>query len=312
MTNMRITRPKEIKNWQYHFMGAGILVLNCIRHKLSGYKTPRTFSVDQTDRAVGYDFKVTEEWLKYLSDYLKQADFLKDKVVLELGPGPDLGTGLILLAAGVKKYIALDVNKLTASTPLEFYNKLFIRIKDKYPNCNIGYLKELLDKCYKSGNAALNYVIDENFEISKIREKIDIVFSHATFEHFTNVEKTLKELNSVVREGSILVTEIDLKTHSRWIRDKDPLNIYRYNDLFWNLFRFKGSPNRVRTFEYRKLLEENGWFDIQVIPMNILEDKYVSKVKPTLYKRFRNINHSEVKMLSIMLMAKKGNSKTLK
>ena len=306
---MKITSPKKIKNWQYRFIGATILVLNYIRHKLSGYKTPRTFSVGQTDRAVDYDFKVTEEWIKYFSDYLKQADFLKDKVVLELGPGPDLGIGLILLAAGVEKYIALDVNKLTAFISLEFYNKLFIGIKDKYPNCNIGYLKEQLDKCYKSENAALTYVVDENFEISKIREKIDIVFSQATFEHFTNVEKTLKELNSVVREGSILVTEIDLKTHTRWIRDKDPLNIYRYSDFFWNLFRFKGSPNRLRAFEYRKLLEENGWIDIQIIPMNVLEDEYLSKVKPTLYKRFRNTNSSEMKMLSIMLMAKKGSFK---
>ncbi len=289
-----------------------ILILNYIRHRLSGYKTPRTFPIEQINRAVDYDFRVAEEWLKFLSDYSKQEDFLKDKVVLELGPGPDLGTGLILLGAGAKKYVALDINELATSVPSELYNKLFERIKDRFPNSDIDYLKEQLNKCYERKDCRINYIVDRNFNISNIGDKIDIVFSQAAFEHFTDVEKTLRELGDVVKVGGVLVTEIDLKTHSRWIRDRDPLNIYRYGDFFWNLFRFGGSPNRVRAFEYRKLLEENDWFDIQIIPMNVLEDEYVSKVKPTLYKRFRNINHSEIKMLSIMLMAKKGNKKTLK
>lgn len=306
---MKITKPKQIKNWQYYFIGVGMLLLNYFRHKFLGYTTPRTFSIKQISRAVEYDFKVSEEWIKYLSEYLKQTNFLREKVILELGPGPDLGIGLVLLAAGVKKYIALDVHKLSTSTPLAFYNKLLIQIKNKYPNCNIDYLKEQLDKCHKNENAALSYVVDENFEISKIREKFDIIFSQAAFEHFTNVKKTFKELNSVVSEGSILVTVIDLKTHTRWIRDEDPLNIYRYSDFFWNLFKFKGSPNRIRVFEYKELLERNGWYDIQIIPTNVLEDEYMSKVMPTLHKRFRDMEPSEMKILSIMLMAKKGKSK---
>jgi hypothetical protein len=89
-----------------------------------GYRTPRPFSITQINQAIDYDFGVVEKWTRYLHDYLKKTDFLKNKVVLELGPGPDLGIGLIFLAEGVRKYIGLDINRLAYSTPQEFYKRL--------------------------------------------------------------------------------------------------------------------------------------------------------------------------------------------
>ncbi len=303
---MKITKPNNIRNTQYHFIGIILLFLNYIRNNIVGYKTPRTFSIDQIERAIEYDFGVTEGWIRHLSNYLKQTDFLKDKIVLELCPGPDLGTGLVLLAAGAKKYIALDVNKLAASDLKEFYSKFFVRLRDKYPRCDVDYLKEQLNSCYRKEKSNVNYIVDKKFQVSKIKDKIDIVFSQAAFEHFSDLEETFRDVSSIVKKGGVLVAEVDLKTHTRWIRDKDPLNIYRHNDFLWNLLKFKGSPNRARTFEYKKLLEKNGWFDIQIVPQNVLEDEYVGKVKPTLYKRFRNMNSSEMRILSFMLIAKKG------
>jgi len=110
-----------------------------------------------------------------------------------------LGTGLILLAAGVKKYIALDVNRLATSAPLELYNKLFERIKGRFPNSDIDYLKEQLDKCYNREDFAISYIVDKNFRISNIGDKIDIVFSQASFEHFADVKKVIGELSNIVK-----------------------------------------------------------------------------------------------------------------
>jgi SAM-dependent methyltransferase len=302
---MEIIKPKNIKNTQYYFIGRAFRILNCIRHRLFGSRTPRDFSISQFDRAVDYDFQVVENWIKYLCKYSKESNPLKDRVVLELGVGPDLGIGLILLATGIKKYVALDVQNLAKSTPKKYYEKLFIKLKEKYPNCSMVFLKEQLDKCYKGKNDRINYIVDKDFKITRIRENIDIVFSQAAFEHFTDVERTLAELSSIVRNGGLLVTEIDLKTHTRWIKDRDPLNIYRYNDLFWNLFTFKDSPNRIRAFEYKELLEKNGWFNIEIVPLTVLDNEYMEKVKPSLNKYFRKMDSSEMKMLNIMLMATK-------
>ena len=306
---MKIVKPKDIKNVRYHVVGMLFILLNYIRHSIVGYKTPRTFSIEEVDRSINYDFSVVGRWVKCLCSYLKETDPLRDKVVLELGPGPDLGVGLILLAMRVRKYIALDVNKLAAVPSLELYEKLLGRLKVKYPNCNVCYLKEQLNKCYKGKSSAISYIVDKNFEISAIIDKIDIVFSQASFEHFSDVEKTFKEISNVIGTGGVLIAEIDLKTHTRWLKDVDPLNIYRYSDFFWNLFKFKGSPNRTRAFEYRELLEKNGWNNIQIVPISVLENGYTRRILPSLYKRFRGMELSEAKMLSVIIMARKGKNK---
>jgi len=300
---MRIIKLVYINNRKFYIIGAIFVILNYLRHGIFGYKTPRTFSINQIDRSIDYDFSVVNNWVNYFKKYTSEENSLRNKVVLEIGPGPDLGTGLILLAMGVKKYIALDVNKLIGNH-IEFYEKLLEKINERYSGCNVEYLKEQVDKCIQGKGEMINYIVDKHFEISKIKENIDIIFSHAAFEHLTNVGKTFMDLNNVV-SGGILISLIDFRTHTSWIRDKDPLNIYRYSDFFWNVFKFKGSPNKIRAYEYKELLEKNGWHNIQIEPLVVLNDEYLEKVKPSLNKKFKNLDSSEMRMLGIMLMATK-------
>jgi SAM-dependent methyltransferase len=206
---------------------------------------------------------------------------------------------------GVKKYIAIDVNNLIKSTPVNLYEKLFVILKKKYPSCDVGLLREQFKKSFKDVKDKIMYIVDKNFEIKKITNQVDIVVSHAAFEHFENIERTFREIKSVVRETGVLVAYVDLKTHTRWIRDRDPLNVYRYSDFFWNLFNFKGSLNRVRSSEYKKLFEKIGWFNIEIVPVSVLEEGYLEKVKPLLNKKFKKMDSSEMKIISFILMAKK-------
>ena len=88
---------------------------------------------------------------------------------------------------------------------------------------------------------------------------MDIVFSQAAFEHFDDVQRTIQELSAGCSSNAVAIISVDLQTHSRWIRDKDPNNIYRYPDWLYNKFYFKGTPNRVRPYEYKELFEKYGW-----------------------------------------------------
>jgi hypothetical protein len=63
------------------------------------------------------------------------------------------------------------------------------------------------------------------------------------------------------------VAEIDLKTHSRWIRDHDPNNIYRYSNAIYRALWFRGIPNRVRPYEYRAIFEAHGWTNVRITPL---------------------------------------------
>lgn len=111
----------------------------------------------------------------------------------------------------------------------------------------------------------------------------------------------MRKMNS----DGCLIAEIDLKTHKGLIRDIDPLNIYRYSDWYYNTFKFRGSPNRLRSFGYGELILKNHWSDAKVEQERTLNTEYVEKIKPSFNKKVRNIATIEMSFLSVMVLAKR-------
>lgn len=297
--------PVGLENAFYKGAGVLFLGLSKIKNTLKGYSTPRTFSIYDYDRAIDYDIRVVDRWLSYLADYAGVSR-IEGKVVLELGPGADLGVGLYLLSKGVLKYHAIDVHDLVRSVPMEFYERFFSHLARRQQDVNVDELKRQLEMTLEGRNDRLNYICQKDFDLLEALkdQKVDLVFSQAAFEHFDNVEKTIEQLSRVTQPGGIMIAEIDLKTHSRWIRDKDPNNIYRYSDSFYNLFKCRGSPNRLRPYQYEKFLKKEGWDEVVVIPLRTLDEDRFERMKHSLNRRFRS-TENQMHMLSIMLCAKK-------
>ncbi|HAO93203.1 MAG: hypothetical protein A2X99_02650 [Deltaproteobacteria bacterium GWB2_55_19] len=299
-----IIRPPKVRNLFHHLAGLGFLALIKAKGALYGYRTPRTFGVEDFKRAVDYDANVVERWLDHLRSYTGKND-ISGKTVLELGPGADLGVGLILLSKGADKYNSLDVNNLVESVPDALYEELFARL-EKTGHKNTDELRRQLTLTRSGKNDRLNYIVTHDFDVTVFgKGAVDLVFSQAAFEHFSDMERTVTQLSGVVKKGALLVAEIDLKTHTRWIRDADPLNIYRFNEFIYNRFSCPGSPNRLRPVDYRRIFERNGWVNVRTIPVIKLDEEYVSKVGPSLSKRFRGAE-SEIQHLSVILSATKG------
>jgi ubiquinone/menaquinone biosynthesis C-methylase UbiE len=166
-------------------------------------------------------------------------------------------------------------------------------------------LEKQLEKINNNHPSDLNYVVNCNFNLLLSFEPntIDIVFSQAAFEHFANVEDTVKQLSIVCKPNAIIIAEIDLQTHSRWIREKDPNNIYRYNAFIYKLLSAKATPNRIRPYMYYELFKNYGWYDIKIIPLSNIDEK---KRPPDRYlnKKFRD-SKNEMSYLSIIFLAKK-------
>lgn len=297
----------SIHNKLYKVAGALILILNKLRHDYSGYTTPRAFPMHQYGAATNYDIMVVDNWLSYLSKYSSGNLQINNNVVLELGPGADLGVGLYLLFKGASQYNALDVNNLVSNVPQEFYDHFFklLNMNGRY-NKEIIFLQSQLELTRKNKKDRLNYICRKDFSFSDFENKsIDLVFSQAAFEHFDNVEETVCQLSRVAKSGTVLIAEIDLKTHSRWIRDKDPLNIYRYGQSFYKLCKFRGTPNRIRPFQYEQIFKKYGWKNIQSIPKTVLDNAYLKKVVESLDKSFKHVQN-DMGLLSIIFCATKA------
>jgi SAM-dependent methyltransferase len=287
----------------FYTAGIGFLALAKLKHTLLGYSTPKPIDSSETEKCVAYDIHVVESWVSRLRDYVRDDSFLVGKSVLELGPGADLGVGLLLLAKGAANYNACDVNDLATKAPISFYDALFQALRGIDNRTNINFLREQLDRARTGGPSQLNYIVRDDFDLTSAfgRNSIELVFSQAAFEHFDDIETTIAQLSAVCRPGAVIIAEIDLQTHSRWIREQDPNNIYRYSQRVYETFRFRGIPNRVRPYEYQRLFERYGWGSVEIVPLSRLEAR---RKATALSSRFvGEINQMDY--LSVVLCATK-------
>lgn len=294
----------KLRNYFYYWLGIVFMALNKIRHMARGYRTPRTFTTRQGDLCINYDFKIVDGWVDSLNELTGGRSSFAGKNVLELGPGDELGAGLILLALGARKYNAIDINPLVKQVPIGFYEPLLASIRKRVPNADPELLRKQLKLFYEGGNGQINYICDKGFSFSGLKsEKIDIVLSNATFQLLDDVENTIKEISLLVNSGGCIISGIDLQTHTRFLRQKDPLNIYRYAEPAYKHLSFRESPNRVRPYEYKGLLEKYGWEGIVFVPRRSLAQDQLRAAKPYLYGKFKECGDMDI--LSGTLFARK-------
>ena len=195
---------------------------------------------------------------------------------------------------------------MVKSVPEKFYHVFFSNLQKK--NIHIEPLVKELDKTRKGNSEKLNFFYRKDFNVEKALKghKIDIIFSNASLEHFNDINKTIKDVSAVAVSGARFLGLIDLQTHSRWIRQNDPLNIYRYPKwLYENILSVPATPNRIRPYKYKEALERNGWKDIKIIALSILEeDKYLF-VKKHLNKLYTD-EKNQMNYLSIIICATKS------
>jgi len=281
-----------------HLAGLAVLFLNKVRYGLRGYREPRPFAPTDFERAIAYDRKVVDQWLKALHDYTGET--VQGKVVLELGPGADLGPALFLLDRGARRYMTVDANRLIDQTPHRFYEELLGTLD------HASTIRPELEKTLAGNDDRIQYVVDPTFDLSQLPScEVDLVVSQAAFEHFSNVPKTITQLGHVVKRGGILIAEVDAMTHTGALRRRDPLNIYRYSNFLYRLARFDGIPNRLRPAAYKSLLEQNGWHNVEIIPLQTMTKEDMERIRPQLAKPFRS-DDAQMHILTFLLRATKG------
>jgi len=195
-----------------------------------------------------------------------------------------------------------------SQAPQEIYEALLVAIGSR-GGCDLDSLRRELRLAQGGTGQRLKFVCNPNFDLASevAEDSVDLVFSQAAFEHFDDFDRFVRDLDFVAKPGAILVAEVDLQTHSRWIRERDPLNIYRYSDSLYRLLKCSGSPNRVRPYQYRDALERCGWTNVQTVPLNILDKVRFARAKGSLARQFRD-DRNEMDQLSVVLCATKGHA----
>ena len=291
----------------YRMLGLGFLTLAKLKNLSVGYTRARPFTPDDLEQAIAYDHRVVDEWIDALGQYAGVVD-LQGKAVLELGPGADMGVGLRLLAEGASRYSAIDVNDLVSSAPPDFYPAFLESLRPRgFPDEVLRVVADELRLSQEGKASRLDFQVRKDFSLTSAfgGPSFDLVCSQAAFEHFDDIDATIRDMSAVARPGALLVAEVDLQTHTRWIRERDPLNIYRYPSRIYRLFNFRGIPNRIRPCRYREGLARHGWTDIQIYPLSQVSFQAADSARPYIAPEFRG-EDSEIHLLSIVICARRA------
>ena len=291
-----------MRNIFYYWLGLGILFANKVRYAIAGYRRPREFSINDTKKVIAYDREVVGRWRGALENYLGESAVFSGKRVFEIGPGADLGVALMLLAEeAAQSYSTIDINNLITQAPRSLYEDLFASMR----RLDGRVARQALDDFTAGHTGKIRYVHDRFFTFTDFTNgSFDRIVSNAALEHVDDVPKTLHQIDRITASGGVVCLHVDLQTHTRVIRDRDPLNIYRFGRLLYRLALFSGIPNRVRPHIYVEVLEKLGWQDIRVIPVTSVSDKMLKRDHRGLAHHFRKPN-AQMEILSFILLGRK-------
>lgn len=184
--------------------------------------------------------------------------------ILEMGPGVNLGQGVLLVARGAKKYTALDLYKPPHLLNRHSYEAAYELLSLAAPadarlkaaqiftveGENVVFKPDRIEYLYPR----------QSYDIRLPDGSIDYVFSHSVFEHIADPAKTVNAIFRVLRGGGLSAHHFDMRDHEDFSR---PLEFLKIDEAAW-VERFKGVNahrymNRKRLSDFVALFEGAGF-----------------------------------------------------
>ncbi|QQS15827.1 MAG: methyltransferase domain-containing protein [Candidatus Moraniibacteriota bacterium] len=218
---------------------------------------------------------------------------VRDKIILELGPGGSVGFGLLALKSGAKRYYAIENGDHT-----KIDSKIFKAYK-KLLNNNVHLISEFFTKNFHFNRKKICFI--ENDQISPYNisdNSIDIIYSCAVLEHVHNLDFCFSEMTRVLKNGGIMNHQVDLRDH---IFSQRSIWFLKISDRIFNaLFSKTGEyVNRKRFSYYIDLIRKNN-LQIVNVEKNIL---FNGELDQNLLKRY---TEDDLRTLSMNITLKKS------
>ncbi len=234
--------------------------------------------------------------------------------VLEIGPGGNVGVTLLMGLAGARSLACIDNipwARIDALRPL--YSALIAAAAhqpDVYFVAPDLRQRALADPDGLAGEllARLTYRAPDDISTTALPSaSLDLIYSHACFEHFADPAGSIRQIARLLRAGGVTTHQIDLRDHRDFSR---PLGHLRYPESLWRLansHRPHGVRNRWRASEYRDCFAANG---LEVISLDPTQTVAVSdEMRQRFHPRFYPMTLDDLSMVSVFVVARKGEAR---
>lgn len=284
------------------------------------------------DRAVDYTVTVYNDYFKYGN--LKVEDF-KDKVVLELGPGDNLGVAIRFLCSGVAKFYCIEK---FPGTPLSDYNiKVYLALRERLSPEEQKEFDNIVDVELKRFNPdRLIYIYGKGAEEAKSlfsKGFFDFIISRGVLQDIVDLEYIFDVMDWLLKPGGMLLHKVELRDYAVFnTRKIHPLSFLTVPDWLWDMMTSElPRPNRRRVNSYRENLDRLGYEYKLYITHIIGKDKefdslkehliegedysskeleLVNEIRERLLPRYRALPTEDLLISGIFIVAKKPLSNT--
>lgn len=201
--------------------------------------------------------------------------------VLEIGPGPNVATSALFLAAGATEATCIDIADWRAADASAVYAEL-------------GLDDAVLNR--------ITYVCPCSIEEASFpSESFDVVFSQAAFQKFRDPAKATMNIARMLRPDGVTTHQIDLRDNRDFTR---PLAFLEMSDLTWRLTRSNRSPtNRWRASDIVGTFEDAGLSVLAATPTRTID---VSEEESARFApRFRSKRLDDLGVLGLFVVAQK-------
>lgn len=284
-----LTRWKDIKTWINWF-----IYDKFTKKELSEKQDMVNKAERDTSEAVRYTINSVKEIIHFLPN--RSMNDLHGKIMLEIGPGQDIGILLVLMGLGVRKVYIIDPFFYDWDDHIhaEYYHQLLISSQEAFP----GYPFETLRKVITGRSYAVPEIEIIRTSLEEINgvpdHSIDVSFSNACFEHLHDSRKAIYQLSRITKKGGIGFHQIDLRDHRDY---EKPLEFLSMSDfLFKRVAKLSNYcfGNRVRHYEFQQIFEDNG-FKSLFKPNLMAEETYLKEVAGRFSKKYKKTALAELR-----------------
>lgn len=181
------------------------------------------------------------------------------KTIVEFGPGDTLSAGLAMIAAGARRYVALDrfVPDYSAPSAKHWYSG----VSDAWATASPGRIwpqdlrPEFFPERYPDRVGYISGAVEEASD----DDRYDVVSSWQVGEHVRDISSFAAPTARLLLPDGVAVHRVDFGPHDCWRAYDDPLTFLRLPSPLWSAMGCnRGTPNRARHHEFLEAWRSAG------------------------------------------------------
>ncbi len=255
-----------------------------------------------------YAFNIAKN---YINGFKQGIQTIQKKSILELGPGINLGTALILLCWGAKKVTVSD--RFLAQYSDDYHTPVYQAIMNLLLRQNKDVNVQPIVECITQQSHKTQHLLAIQTPLEELSNifpnQFDITLSNAVFEHLYNPMKAFKSLFQCMSTGAIGSHQVDFRDHRNFDR---PLEFLLLDELSFHDLMHDAScefGNRVRPYQMQAMFKTIGFKSVELnVNMHASEDylnNFLLRLDNCKYSTFSEVSAKHLSAISAHFLIEK-------